>query len=441
METNFITAVESAGVVGAGGAGFPSHVKYKATAEYAIINGAECEPLLRVDQQLMTSQAEQLLEALDLIVREIDAKEGVIALKGKYHDAIDELNKHITSYPKLRLHLMDNFYPAGDEQVMVYEVTGKIVREGGIPLEVGSVVTNVETALNALSAYKTGQSVVEKYLTVTGEVANPITIKVPIGITVAQALELAGGATIKDFKIINGGPMMGKIIGLDDIITKTVKGLIVLPQDHSLINSIEKDMETMMREAKTSCLHCMQCTEVCPRYLLGHRLEPHKLIRIPSYGKFCDEKVTAMNAFLCCECRLCEYACIHSLQPWKVNSILKQSLSEKGIRNELKNIPDKVETFREYKRFPVPKLITRLGIGKYDVKAPYVELEKEFTQVNIPVRQSIGAPSDIIVKVGDTVQKGQLIAQIQEGKLGSNIHASISGTITSLDQGNITITK
>ena len=187
MEENLTTLVERSGIVGAGGAGFPTHVKLNAKADTVIINGAECEPLLRVDQQLMAQQAGRLLQALDLIVAQVGAEQGVVALKEHYHGAVEALKRELPNHPKLRIHPMGAFYPAGDEQVIVYEVTGRIVPEGGIPLNVGTIVTNVETALNVLEATE-GRPVTEKYVTLTGAVHTPKTVKVPLGITVAEEI-------------------------------------------------------------------------------------------------------------------------------------------------------------------------------------------------------------------------------------------------------------
>ena len=134
MQENLLGLVEQAGVVGAGGAGFPTHVKLKAQADTVIINGAECEPLLRVDQQLMALQAGDLLDALDLLVEQVGASQGVVALKEHYHAAVEALERELSRHPKLRIHRMGAFYPAGDEQVIVYEVTGP---GGGHPPECG----------------------------------------------------------------------------------------------------------------------------------------------------------------------------------------------------------------------------------------------------------------------------------------------------------------
>ena len=439
MEKNFITLVQQAGVVGAGGAGFPSHVKMNAKAEYVIINGAECEPLLRVDQQLMAIEAEKLLKSVQLIVDNVSAKEGIIALKKKYHAAQEALEKVIVNYPQLHTHLLDNFYPAGDEQVIVYEVTNRIVPEGGIPLNVGVIVTNVETALNVYSAYYDEKPVTEKYITITGAVKEKKSVKVPLGISVKEMIDLAGGATIEDYVVINGGPMMGKLISIDAPITKTVKGLIVLPKNHSLILSYEKSLHQMLKEAKAACMHCSLCSEVCPRGMLNHRIEPHKLMRIASYGSVCETKSSPLNAFLCCGCRLCEYACVMNLQPWKLNNYLKAEFSKNGIKNIFKNTPQSASAFREYKKFPVKKLIAKLGLLEYDLPAPMQEIKTNFQKVCISMQQHVGAIAKPIVQIGDKVTKGDLIGEIPENALGSPIHASISGTVINITTDTITI--
>ena len=130
MEKNLIDIIAKSGIVGAGGAGFPTHVKMNAKAEYVIINGAECEPLLRVDQQLMAVETKKILDALKLCMEAVGADKGVIALKGHYEAAINSFNQLLGEYEGISLHLLPNFYPAGDEQITVYEVTGRIVPEG-----------------------------------------------------------------------------------------------------------------------------------------------------------------------------------------------------------------------------------------------------------------------------------------------------------------------
>lgn len=441
MEKSLVDIIKNAGIVGAGGAGFPTYIKADSKAQYVIINGAECEPLIRVDQQLMAEYPRQLMESVSIIMKQTGAEKGFIALKGKYKSAVENISKILDEYSNISLFIMDNFYPAGDEQVLVYEVTGRIVPEGGIPLNVGTVVLNVETALNIYNAYFLEKNVTEKYVTITGEVKNPVTLKLPVGITVKEAINLAGGSTCNDYIVVNGGPMMGKVINTDDYITKTTKALIVLPREHSLVMDIDKDMSQMLREARTSCMHCSLCTEVCPRNLIGHRLEPHKLIRMESYaGTGSDSKISE-TAFLCCECRLCQYACVMNLMPWRVNSVLKGKLSKEGIKNTFNRAPENVHPFREYKKFPVERLISKLGLKGYDVEAPLSETERQFTRVSLALKQHVGAPAVPAVNVGDSVNEGDLVANIAEGKIGSKIHASISGIVTKINDNTIIIDR
>jgi len=440
MSANLVELVQNAGIVGAGGAGFPTQVKLNCTVDTVVVNGAECEPLLRVDQQLMALEAVKMLTALQAVMDQTQAKEGIIGLKKKYTPAIEAIDKELIAFPKIRMHLLKNFYPAGDEQVLVYETLGRIVPEGGIPLNVGVIVLNVETLLNIYEGVFENKTVTEKYITVTGHVRNPVTVKVPIGISIEEVIEMSGGTELEDFVVINGGPMMGKVVeSLKDPVTKTTKGLIVLAKDHSLSRTFEKDMGIMLREARTACMHCSLCTEVCPRNLLGHRIEPDKLIRLASYGNTCDAGVNTTTAFLCCECRLCEYACVMNLQPWKLHSMLKVEMGAAGIRNPHNMVPESVHPFREYKRYPVNKLVKQLGLSDYDRKAPLCDTGVQFNKVKIQLRQHIGMPAVPSVKKGDIVEIGQVIASIPEGKLGSEIHSSIKGEIISIDNGEIII--
>jgi len=439
MSANLVELVQSAGIVGAGGAGFPTQVKINCTVDTVVVNGAECEPLLRVDQQLMDLEAVKMLTALQAVMDQTHAKEGIIGLKKKYKPAIESLTKELVAFPKIRIHQMGNFYPAGDEQVLVYETTKRIVPEGGIPLNVNTMVINVETLLGIYDIMTAGKPVIDTYVTLTGEVKRPLTTKLPLGITVKEALEVAGGTTIDEFVVINGGPMMGKIVDVDSTITKTTKGLIVLPKMHPLIISKTKPVKESMKMAAIACMQCNYCTELCPRYSLGHNLEPHKLMRIAAYASTLDTSTQATNAFLCCECGLCQYACVMDLQPWKINTMLKRELGGRGIKNPHHNAPETAVPFRESKQFNVYRLVSRLGLTKYDLPAPMVETENNYKKVSLLLSQHIGAPAQPVVKVGEQVDQGQLVAEIPEGKLSSRIFASISGRVSTVDGDKIII--
>ncbi|MDR1649355.1 MAG: SLBB domain-containing protein [Synergistaceae bacterium] len=431
--------IKAAGIVGAGGAGFPTHVKLDSAPEYLIVNGAECEPLLRVDQQLGAMYAAELLETLETLRSARKASRAIYGLKEKYHDAVDALSSRIGKYPNIEIKTLRNTYPAGDEQVLVYETTGRVVPEGGIPIAVGAVVLNVETLYNIWRAFG-DVPVTEKFVTVGGAVKFPSTVKFPIGIAVREALDYCGGPTVEDFAIIDGGPMMGKLTVPEAPVTKTTKGLLVLPGDHGWVVAKGRGMERMMKMAKISCCHCMLCTDICPRNLLGHKIRPDKMMRLASYNTTAEKDAAATESFLCCECSLCELGCVMGLQPWKLHRELKRRLGELGVKNPHRESPKSAREFREFRLYPVQKLIRRTGVSIYDVPAPMRGVyDKAVQSVTLPLRQSLGAPSKPCVEEGDRVERGGLVAEIPEGALGSRLHSPVSGRVLRLDDKSMTI--
>jgi Na+-translocating ferredoxin:NAD+ oxidoreductase RnfC subunit len=440
MNETLTDKIKEAGVVGAGGAGFPTAVKLGSTPEYVIVNGVECEPLIQVDQQLTAIYAPILLKTLDYLVEALGSRQGIFALKEKYVKAKEALDGVIAEYPRLCVKPLASAYPMGDEQVLVYETIGRIVPEGGIPLNVGAMVVNVESLLNIHHALE-GKAVVEKYVTVTGAVRDPRTFKVPLGVSMRELIEKAGGATVNDPVLVDGGPMMGKIErNLEAPVIKTSKAIIVLNSDHPLVVAKERPIEQMMRLSKTACCHCMMCSDLCPRQLLGHALFPDKLMRLASYNSTCEKEAAATSAYLCCECRLCEYACIMQLQPWKLNRELKMRLKAAGIKNPHHGAPEKVNQFRQYRRYPTDKLVRQLGLASfYHKDAPLGEYDGAVLKVTLPLRQHFGAPALPVVKIGDVVRKGDRVASMPDEALGAHVHASIDGTVRSVDETAIVI--
>ncbi|MDR1954096.1 MAG: SLBB domain-containing protein [Clostridiales Family XIII bacterium] len=423
--SSIVDNVKKAGVIGAGGAGFPTHVKINAKAEYVIGNGAECEPLLRVDQQLMALHADKVIAGLKYVMEATGAKYGVIALKDHYHDAIDALKGQIKGEKHIRLHIMRSYYPAGDEQQIVYEVTGKVVPTGGLPLDVGAVISNVNTLLNIAEAQK-GNPVTEKYVTVGGAVKTPITLKVPVGISARELVAAAGGVTEEDVVYILGGPCMGRVAADIDIpVTKTTGGILAIPADHPLL--AKKSGEMNLQLIKSVCCQCSMCTQMCPRNSLGLHVEPHKAMRSVAQGVGLIEDVN--GDFSCCDCGICTYyACNFGLKPSAVMSQLKKELTSAGVKAK-KEVYGPVDSALGTKRLPVSRMIARLGVGKYDVAAPLREDVFITKEVKIPLKMHIGAPSVPTVKEGLRVKKGDLIADIPEKALGAGVHASIDGTV------------
>lgn len=430
MRDEIIAKIRDAGVVGAGGAGFPTHAKAAAGAATVIVNGAECEPLLRVDQQLMETAADKVVLGLAAVMTATGAAEGIIALKGKHHGAVAALETALRG-PAIRLRLLDDFYPAGDEHVLVHEATGRLVPQGGIPLNVGCVVTNVETLVNVAAALE-GAPVTHTYVTVAGEIARPVTLRLPVGTAVADALALAGLPCAAGMKIIEGGPMMGKIVAdLRQPITKTTKGLVVLPEHHQLVAKRTMPLEKMLKRAQAACVQCRYCTDLCPRYLLGHRLEPHKVMRGVRHIR--GQEAMLKMAMACSECGVCEqYACPMHLSPRTINATLKQALARQGIKPDPPPPDQRCGRLQAYRKIPVKRLIARLGIGGYDRKAPLDDRPLKVARVELPLKQHVGAPGQPVVRPGQKVRQGDLVARIPDNALGANIHASIDGIIAAV---------
>jgi len=430
MSEEALKKIKDAGVVGAGGAGFPTHVKVSAKAVYVIVNGAECEPLIKVDQQLMAVYAEKVIEGLETVMKVTGAKYGFIALKNKYKDAISSLDKIING-KQIRLFILDDFYPAGDEQVTVYEVLKRVVPEGGIPSKVGCVVTNVETLINIADAVQ-GIPVTRTYLTIAGAVPAPATLRIPIGTSVREVIALAGRDDLKGMAVIDGGPMMGKLVeDFSQPVTKTTKALLVIPESHPLIQKRVRPFKNIVRQLKSACIQCQRCTDLCPRNLLGHKIEPHKIMRSLNMVKS-DADVLKM-AFFCSECGACEqYACPNMLSPRQVNARIKKELAQGGIRPEPSPGPPVANGIREYRKIPTKRLKIQLGVNDFDGPAMLLERDYQPQLVKIPLAKHIGKPSIPIVEVGQSVVEDELIACIPDNSLGANVHASISGTVVEI---------
>ncbi|HSP63919.1 MAG TPA: 4Fe-4S dicluster domain-containing protein [Pyrinomonadaceae bacterium] len=428
--------IRAAGVVGAGGAGFPAHVKASASVEFVIANGAECEPLLHKDFELMVHYPQRVVDGVKLLMQATGAQTGIIGVKEKNKTAIEALTGAIDDQ-RIRLHTLGDFYPSGDEYILVYEATGRLIPPQGLPLDVGIVVNNVETLYN-ISAAAEGTPVIEKFITVSGAVNNPITFVAPVGLSYRDAIAIAGGASVDSFAVFVSGIMMGKLeFDLDLPITKTCAGLIVLPVDHTLVQRKSLPVERMHSIGKSACDQCSYCTELCPRYTLGYDVQPHKVMRSLSFTAT-GEGIWNQFAQLCCACGLCTlYACPEALFPKEACDKAKVDLKEKGIKWEGPRDVSPHPMY-EYRRTPLRQLIQRLGIEEYDRPTPLRQIDFQPKRVTIPLNQNIGAPSQPLVGVGQSVSRGELIADIPQDRLGALLHSSIRGVVKEVN-GSIVI--
>jgi len=434
--------VAEAGVVGAGGAGFPTHVKLAGKADTVLINAAECEPLLHKDKEVLREYADVVLEGLAAAMELVGARRGVVGIKGKYADVIDLLRPKLAR--AMDLAPLRDAYPAGDEFILVYDVLGRVIPPGGIPLAVGAVVINVETAMNLARAGR--QPVTEKYLTIAGAVANPVTLRVPVGVTLTECVTAAGGPTVPDANYVVGGVMMGRLEDEHNaLVEKTTGGLIVLPDDHVVVRRRRQDWRQIVRIGRSACDQCSFCTELCPRWLLGHPIEPHRAMRSLEFNLVGEANV--IGTAFCCECNLCSlYSCPEDLDPKNVCTHNKQRLAAEQKRWENPPFnPRRPELHLENRKAPMARLMQKLGLRQFRNVGPLDTNLLETQKVGIRLKQHTGAPCQPAVKVGDRVAKGQVVGRrpVRDDKpaLGAPVHASIDGTVTGVNDGIVWIEK
>lgn len=434
---NLVQQVRAAGVVGAGGGGFPAHVKLAGKADVVIANGAECEPLLHKDAAVMERQARDMVTGLQLAMEAVGAKTGIVGLKAKNqhaHEAVADACRGTA----IRVHLLGDYYPAGDEYDLVYTTTGRLIPPAGIPLNVGAVVSNVETLVN-IAAAAAGRPVTHKTLTIAGTVATPVTLTVPLGTPLRACLAAAGDPTVSDPVLCIGGMMMGETTSdLDRPVTKTTGGVIVLPRSHRIIERKLKPAALQHAIGKSACDQCRYCTEYCPRFLLGYAVEPHQVMRSLA---FTATGAAHWNdwAALCCACGLCTlYACPEELFP-------KEACDQAKVEMRRANVKwsgpatVKPHPMRDGRRVPIKTLMRKLHIAEYEHPAPWQPAEIAPGRLVLALKQSAGSPCQPLVQVGERVAAGQRIGDVAEKTLGAALHAPLAATVTEITSNHIVL--
>ncbi len=415
--------LEELGIVGAGGAGFPTAEKLRTRVPVVIVNGAECEPLLHKDKELLHHLAAPMLQGLRAAMALVGASSGIIGIKEKYTEVIEGLAPHLP--PGVRILPLHDTYPAGDEFLLVYDAVGRVIPPGGLPKDVGAVVANVETLVNV----GLDRPVTHKYLTVAGAVGTPVTLRVPVGMSIGAVIELAGGATERDAAVLLGGVMMGRLAEtLDEPVTKTLGGIVVLPADHELVARYRAPRRHIERIGRSACDQCRFCTELCPRYLLGHPIQPHRAMQ--SLGFSQPRGPMVAGTLYCCECNLCSlYACPENLDPKSVCVLSKPAAREMKLfwsGNPESVAPHPLASDR---RTPMTRLIARLGLAGFRNVGPLDDRPVTPPRVVLPLKQHAGVPAVPVVRAGARVSAGDLVAAPPKGSLGARIHASIAGVV------------
>ncbi len=295
-----IEKIKAAGIVGLGGATFPTHVKLMIPdgkkAEYLIINGVECEPYLTSDHRLMLEKGEEMLIGIQILMKAMQVDKAIIGIENNKPDAINHLTELSKNYAGINVQPLKVKYPQGGEKQLIKATVNREVPSGKLPIEVGCVVSNVGTAFAVYEAVQKNKPLIDRIVTITGKaVKKPSNFKVRIGTPLLQLIEAADGLPENTGKVINGGPMMGKSLSTVDVpIVKGSSGILLMKQEES------------HRDTPKVCIRCSKCTVVCP---MG--LEPFLLSKSAKLGKF--DKAENERIMDCIECGSCQFTCPSNL--------------------------------------------------------------------------------------------------------------------------------
>lgn len=290
------TRVKEAGIVGQGGAAFPTFVKLTPpegkTIDTVILNGCECEPYLTRDDRFMIERPEAIVSGLQLIMRALGVSKGVVGIENNKPQAIASMESAVAGQSGISVCALQTKYPQGAEKMLIKAVNGREVPPGKLPLDVGVVIQNIGTAVAIHDAVAHGEPSVTAALTVTGRgIRTPKNLIVPVGTPLSEVIAFCGGLTEDAAKVIVGGPMMG--VAQHDLgapVMKATSGIVVLTQDE------------VRRQEETACLRCGKCIDACPLHLL-----PTRLARLSQLGMI--EDAERLNIMTCMECGSCAYTC------------------------------------------------------------------------------------------------------------------------------------
>lgn len=435
------TILQQSGIVGAGGAGFPSYAKLAEGADTLVLNCAECEPLIYTDYMLMEEHLPKIVEGARIVMREAGIARALLGIK-RHRAEMLGLSDGEKLADNVFVKCVPDAYPMGDEINLIYEATGRLIPPGSLPITKGVIVLNAETVYNIYEAVKNNKPVTEKFVTVGGDLEDHRVVRVPVGMRVADLFRTLGITVPDTHIVIDGGPSMGKKINYRNaLVTKTTKSLLILPESAACAMRRATSIEDMLRRASSCCCGCSRCTEMCPRHLLGYPIEPHKMIRAANNAAVTENPAMVQTATLCCSCGVCAEACCQDISPKDVILSLKGLLA----KNKMRFAPDANATYepaedRAYRLIPSSRWETLLGVRDYDHVPTFEDTLLDAARVEIPTSGHIGAPSVPTVREGDRVKKGDVIAAAAAG-LSLPQHASIDGTVTFADATKIIISK
>ena len=295
-QKDILQHIRDCGIVGLGGATFPSHVKLDLKndnqVDYLLINGVECEPYLTADHRLMLEKADEIIVGIQILMHALHIEKAVIGIENNKQDAIEVLKNAAKTDERIKVAALKVKYPQGSEKQLIKAIVKREVPKGGLPMDVGVIVHNVGTIFAIYQAVQHDQPLIERVVTVTGKkLENPSNFWVKIGTPIKDLVAEVGGIPEGTRKIVNGGPMMGKAIKNTDVpVTKGTSGILVISEEEA------------SRQEPKNCIRCGNCVFVCP---MG--LEPHLLMNLTEKGFY--ERAASEDVMTCIECGSCSYVC------------------------------------------------------------------------------------------------------------------------------------
>ncbi len=415
---------------------------FERSIDTVVVNGTGYEPLLETDRFLLERESRNILQGLEYLIGALDAVKGVIAVNENHSNALTSLQESAENIERIRIFPVGDFYPAGDECVLVYEVTGRIVHEGGIAADAGCMIVDVESVLNVYGAVTDGEPVTRKWLTCAGDVRMPSIVKAHIGAPLEDVLALCGGAGCDDFAVIIGNPLTGRVENdLQAPVEKATSGIIVLPKDHVLVTQKKTPLASVIRRSKSLSRQDTVYTDYCPRYLLGHGIQVESILNRVNYGLADRDESVIRGAFLCGGCGLCDiYNGTLGVEPGVICAALKKMLDGEGYLPVFPKKTPVVHEMREYRKVPNSYVTGRLQLDVYSKIRIRRWVETDPVQVEIPLWQE-GVQSRPVVSMGDRVSEKECIARASVNECGADVHASVSGRVTFIDSERIVIVK
>lgn len=427
-----------------------------------IVSAIKDNPLSFAEEYLLQREWHKIIDGLKLLMANHHAEKGIIAVSKSDRPVIADLKRCVEDCDNIDLFFIDDFYPAADQAILIYEITGQSFSRATPAALSGSLVYDLPTIINIYEAVTEKTPVTRRLLTCTGEVALPSLVLGHLGVSFREVIELCGGATIGEYVILSGAPARGAVItDIDTPVTKSTTTITVLPADHELVKERSQSIGAQIRKSKSVCNQCSFCTELCPVYLLGDKLYPHLIMRQIAYGLAEPEEVI-MGALLCSECGICEvFACPHKLSPRAVNKEIKERLKQEaqpesllsgqmnghigdgqisGQINGLISGQLQPRSNRDYRKVPFERLADLFSVGRY-AEPPKMELlETTPGQVELLFQEMSAAGILPRVETGEEIEQGSLVAETKMST-GARLHTGISGKVTFLDKERVIIRR